>query len=106
MAVEQFPDLVAHVFVVLGHALGAVVRVMPVALGVIDAEFHSGPFAGRGHLADDVALERRGHHVVVGELRVPHAEAVVVLGDLHDVFHAGRLGLGDDLVGIEHARVK
>ena len=57
-------------------------------------------------LLDDVALERRVHDVVIGLLRVPQAEAVVVLRGEHDVLHAGVLGDVDPLVGVELRRIE
>ena len=117
VAGEQFPNLPQQVLVVgievgrrpLHPAAGAGQRevwVVPVAHRVVGPERHALPTAGVGHLAGHVPLERRVGDLVVGQLRVEQAEPVVVLGGQYEVFHAGRLGQGDPVVGVEERRVE
>ena len=77
------------------------VGMVPVAGGVVRPERETGAPTGVGELLRHVAPERRVHDVVVRLLRVPQAEAVVVLRREDDVLHAGRLGDGHPLVGVE-----
>ena len=77
------------------------VRVVPVAGGVIGSEANASFFAGGGKFLDHVPAKGRIYNVVVRLLRIPKAKAIVVLGGEHHVFHAGGLGDGDPLVGIE-----
>jgi hypothetical protein len=74
---------------------------MPVAGRIIGAEGDAALFAGFGEFLDHVPLEGRVHDVVVGLFGVPEAEAVVVFGGEHHVFHAGGLGDGDPFIGVE-----
>ncbi len=87
-------------------ALVGVVGVVPIGDGVVEAEGDAAGVAGVGEHGDDVALVRGVHHVEVGLLGVPEAEAVVVLGGEADVFHAGVLedvepGVGVAFGGVE-----
>ena len=79
---------------------------MPIAHRVVRAKRDSAPLAGGAKFLHHVAAERRTHDVVVGLLGVPQAEAVVMLGREHHVLHAGRLGNGHPLVGIEAGGVE
>ena len=79
---------------------------MPVADRVIGAEGDPLLAARRGHFLDYVAAQRRVHDVVVGLFRVEHAEAVVMLGDQHQVLHPRLPGDPDPRVGVEAGRVE
>ena len=66
-----------------------VVRVMPVPLRVVHAEREAFGPACRAEFADVVAAERRIRDLEVRMRRVPHVEAVVMLGDGDHVFGSG-----------------
>ena len=75
-------------------------RMVPVNDRVVEADPHAG-FAARVHVfAHDVTAERRVGYLVVRGLRVPHAEALMVLRGQDHVLHAGRLGPRHPLLGV------
>ena len=73
---QQFCKLVA---VVIDVSRSAVVGVVAVPGGEVDAELQAILAAGVAHFADKVAAVRGVHDVVLRVLRVPEAEAVMVL---------------------------
>ena len=78
---QELAELVLEMLVVAGRV--AVARLVPVPGREVDAERKPAFAAGRGDLADDVALPvlpRRAPDRVLGEFARPQAEAVVVLG--------------------------
>ncbi len=85
----------------VGAELVVGVGMVPVRDGIVKAEFHIAAFAGFGELFKDVSFARGVHNVEVGGLRVPHAEAVMVLRGDDDVFRAERLGDVYELVRVE-----
>ncbi len=116
VAFHEFTQLGLHVGDVpreigpLGRARGGlpraarqVVGVMPIHDGVVEAEFDALSPALLGQLLQRVALEGCGIHdvPVVVLLRLPHAEAIVVLAGDHDVLHAGILRHAHPLPCIE-----
>ena len=106
VARHQLPELAAVVLEVGGPA---VLRVVAVPRREVDAEGEPVPPARVGDLADDVALAAAPGAVldgVLGELRGPQAEAVVVLGGEDEALQARRLRRADDLVGVEVGRVE
>ena len=82
--------------------------VMPILrLAVVEAKEEAMTRARIREFADDVALERRRlGDGVVGDVRVPQAEAVVVLCGDDDVLLAGLGGEAHPCVGIEVNRVE
>ena len=92
VARHQLPELAAVVLEVGGPA---VLRVVAVPRREVDAEGEPVPPARVGDLADHVALAAAPGAVldgVLGELRGPQAEAVVVLGGEDEALQARRLG--------------
>jgi hypothetical protein len=79
---------------------------VPVQHGVVEANLETGCSNRLDRRGDDVLAIRRVHHRVVGQLRVPEAKALVVLGSQHYVLHARPLGLLDPVNGIEQVRVE
>ncbi|MPM66580.1 hypothetical protein SDC9_113490 [bioreactor metagenome] len=70
-----------------------IIRVMPVGQRIVDADFQ--PFRPEGvdNPPQQVApAAGRGGGLVIGELRIPQTEAVMVLGGDHHVFHARGAG--------------
>ena len=113
VAGHDFLDLLHVVAMVLrGHRVGVVrsdagAGEMPVDEGEVDCKADALALAGFGKLLHGIATERSGvDDVVVGVLRVVHAEAVVVLGSEDDGLHAGSLGKGNDGVGVPMHGVK
>ena len=78
------------------------IGVMPVHYGVVETESDAVLFAGFGKLGEYVSLKRSGvHYVIVGNLRIPQAEAIVVFrGDDH-VLHSGVFGDSSPLVSVK-----
>ena len=90
------------------RVLGLDVSGADAVVGVEDAEVeHDGkPFLTESIdiLADDIDVGGRLHGVVVGGLRIPDAEAAVVLGGEAAVGHAGSLGGLCPLAAVEARR--
>jgi len=106
---QQFVHLPVQVFDVLRvRRAVAIVGMVPVGLRVVDAPLHSAAMAGVRNLAHDVFAIRRARagDLIIGELRIELAEAVVVLGGEHEILHAGVLGKLHPLVGVELDRVE
>jgi len=81
-------------------------RVMPVDHGMIEADFESFGAEGFDQGLDQVAASRGVGGLVVSELGVPEAEALVVLGGDDDVLHAGLSGELRPFAGIIQVWVK
>ena len=100
LAAEEFLELlmdVVHVALFV-ERVGVRPRVLglllPVDVGEVEAELDADLLAGLRQLEDRVAVGGRLlGEVVVGRGRVPHGEAVVVLGGDEQHLHAGVLGL-------------
>jgi hypothetical protein len=82
---KEFTDLSVHIGDIFLVVTYAVVGVMPISWGIIDAEAHIRAMTGFRDFLDDIPFEGRVHDVVVGELCIPHAEATVMLGGDHDI---------------------
>ena len=102
----EFAELAEEVGAVGVEVFADEIGVVPVGLGVIKTKGEAGLAGGLGELFDHVAFEGGAHDVVVGEGRIEHAEAAVVLRGEHDVFHAGVLGDLDKGAGVELGGVK
>ena len=89
---EKLADLVLVELVVFPVVSEQVIRVIPIALGIIDAETQPRRMAGVGEFLDDIPLKRGVGDGVIRELGVEHREPVVMFADEHEVFHAGVLG--------------
>ena len=81
--------------VAFGMLAVAVVReigMVPIDDGIIEADLE--PFGAEGVdvFAHEVAMRGRVGRLVIGQLGIEQAEAVVVLGGEHGVFHAGLFG--------------
>jgi hypothetical protein len=120
---EQLGDLRVQVPAVLGHVArlrpgGLVVaqrmqpvdrelRVVPVDERVIHAHAETALPEGLGDRSDQVALPRRRRDREVGVLvRLPQAEALVVLRGHDDVPHPGVRGEAGPLRGVEQVRLE
>jgi len=116
---EQLADLRNHFLVVvaLKILLGIVGEIPVVAnsigfvpvlrLRVIEAHFQTGALAGRGQIFDHIMMvRRRVDDIVFTRFGAVHGEAVMMLGSDGDVLHAGVLGDGHPLVGVEFYRVE
>ena len=121
---EQLAHLVAHVFGVHAHVavLALLVGVGIVAAGMvhIDGDLREVPVEQRIVKTDVQALGAEGvnifaHQVaargrvgalIIGILGVPHAEAFVVLGGEHGVFHARGLGLARPFARVEQVGIE
>lgn len=75
-----------------GAVLVPVVRVGPVHQRIIEAEFQAVAEAGISQGAEHILAPRGGGHVPGGQGGIPEAEAVMVFGRDHDVFHPGLFG--------------
>jgi len=73
------------------QAIHGELRVMPIDDGMVEAEAEALVAEGVHQRVEDVALGRSVGGLVVGQRRVPQAEAVVVLAGGDDVLHAGVL---------------
>ena len=110
LGLEVLLDEAGHVGRPLGDvvvlAAGRVPRVMPVHNGMVEAEADAVPQAGLLEGLQEVLPPGRRGHVMVGDLGVPEAEAVVVLGGDDQVVHPGLLGGLHPGVGVELHRVE
>ncbi len=89
-------------FVRLTRGIGRhVVGVIPIALGVVDSEWHAGLLAGVGEFFQVVPPERGVGHLEIRLRRVPQVKSIMVLGDDDDVFEAPGLRDVHPLFGIE-----
>ena len=121
---KQFGNLIAHVFRVFSHipffADGFRVRFVAAGVQHINREIRMVPVNQRVVKTDPNALGAKSVHKFpqqvaarggVGRLvirigAVPKAEAFVVLGGQHHVFHAGRFGAARPFFGVEQVRVE
>lgn len=115
---EEFGDLVFEILVVsvkvgasggpifLPIAAREVVGVVPVHDGVVPAHFESVCADSLAKFCHDVAFERGGVYIEVGDFAFEEVEAVVVFGGDDDVLHSGVFGHLCPGVGIELCRVK
>ena len=123
---EQLRHLVAHVLGVLADVAllvhlrdfrgGAVaqrmlrvdreLRMVPVEERVVEADAQALGAEGVDDLAQQVALRGRVRRLVVGELAVPEAEALVVLRGDDEILHAGALGGAGPFLRVEQVRVE
>jgi len=53
-------------------AADEIIRVIPIAGGIVEAEFHAGLVAGGGKPLDDVLAVGRGHDVIFREFGIEH----------------------------------
>ena len=89
------------------HVPEGPVRMMPVAHGVVDPEPESLFPAFAAEFGDHIALERGPlDDVVVRQLRIPHAESVVMLGRDDQVFHPRVFCHPDDGRGVKAGGVE
>src|SRR6185436_19561894 len=105
IAREQLAKLIAEVGDVLGPAI---VGAVAVPRREVDAEAKSAPAAGVRELLHHVAAPRAPGavlHGVLGELRRPQPEAVVMFGGQDQALHAAFLRGAHDLIGVEVAGV-
>ena len=76
------------------------VRMVPVEQGVIEADLQPSRTHRLDERPDQVSSVRRGHHGIVGQGRIPEAEALVMLRREHHVAHPGVSGGTRPFVGI------
>ena len=98
---RELLDLLVEDLLILGLT---VVLAIAVPWGEVEAEEQAVLAARLAELADEVALPilpRAVLHRVLGGLRGPEAEAVVVLGGEDDALHAGALERAHPLLGVE-----
>ena len=95
-----------HVVAKRVMAVDRVVGVVPVDQRIVEADLQSlGP--ARFHEGtDQVATGRGVRRLVVGQVGLEQAEAVVMLGGDDGVLHAGRLGITRPLAGVVEVRVE
>ena len=121
---QKFRHLIAHVLGILVHvtALAELLCILVVAARMmpVNREFRMVPVDQRIIEADLQALGAEGIHVflhkvaaggrvgalVIGIGAVKHAEAFVVLGGEHRIFHAGCLGLARPFAGVVQIGIK
>jgi len=98
---EEFAELVAVVDEVFGSA---VIGVVTIPGGEVDAELEALSAAGVGEFAHDIAVAfapGAGLDGMGGVGAGPEAESVVVFGGEDETGHAGHFGGAGDLVGVE-----
>ena len=79
---------------------------VPIHDRVVPTHLHSVGAHRFGELLHDVALEWRGHHVVLTHGAVPKCKAVVVLGGDDYILHTGITGEICPLLGIKLHRIE
>jgi hypothetical protein len=89
-----------------GHGLAGAVQPMEVVRREVEANRDAFVAEGLHDGGGDVLAEGRAHDVEVRRLRVPHAEAGVVLGREDDVLHAREPGEGRPVRRVELAGVE
>ena len=103
---EQFPELLLIVADIILSPIGCLVTVPG---GKVDAELQPVASAGLCEFADDVAgavlIRRRGDRIV-GELRRPEAEAIVMLSRQDDSLYAGGFEGPHPLLAVKPRRVE
>ena len=103
---EQFPELLLIVADIILSSVGCLVTV---PRGQVDAELKSVASAGLCEFADNVAgavLVRRCGDRIVGELRRPEAEAVMMLCRQDDSLYAGGFEGPHPLLAVKPRRVE
>jgi len=78
-----------------------VIRVIPVALGVVESNRHTSFVAGIDDLSGQITAKWRIGYLELRFCGVPHVKTVVVLGDKNYVFEVGFPGNADPLPGIK-----
>ena len=90
--------VVIVVFTVIAHQ---VIRVRPIAGGVIPTELEPVLVHRIGQLFADIATVGRVHDIVIRELRRPIRKPIMMLGRENEIFHARRFGGAHELISIE-----
>src|SRR5580704_18925373 len=89
--------------IMTGSLVGRATRRSPILiLRIVEAELHALLAALFGQFADRIPMKGCGCDDIkrIG-LGIEHGKAVMMLGGDDDVFHAGRLGEGNNVMGIE-----